>query len=149
MQDTPEQSTETVNYSAENTTQTEVANHPSPFSNGTFVIALIIIGLFILLVTWSISFTALFFGAFGTFLSVATCFLDHQNFRFRSNGNCKLSDENWAYLATRAVFGALFGSATVLLVIGNHGHAHWSAIAGLSTVGAFLIDFIVFKRATH
>ena len=54
------------------------------FSNGSFVIGLIVFGLFTALITWSVSFIAMFFGALGSIISIATRLFDHQHCRFTS-----------------------------------------------------------------
>lgn len=140
MQETPEQLTEQGS---------ETSSAPSLFTSGTFVMGLIVVGLFITLITWSVSFAALFFGAIGTFLSVASCSMDHQNLRFQPKKDCHFTDENWAYFLVRAVAGAIFGTATALLAIHDFENAHWATIAVLAIFGAFVLDHLLFKRRCH
>lgn len=137
MENTPEQTTENTTYQPPKETL---------FSSGTFVIGLIVVGLFVTLITWSVSFAALFFGAVGTMLSVASCSLDHQNLRFQLKRDCSFNDENWAYFAIRAVAGAVFGTATALLAVRDFANTHWAAIAVLAIFGAFVLDHLLFKR---
>lgn len=140
MQETPEQVTEQ---------SSETSSAPSLFTSGTFVMGLIVVGLFVALMTWSVSFAALFFGAIGTFLSVASCSMDHQNLRFQAKKDCHFTDENWAYFLMRAVAGAVFGTATALLAIRDFENAHWATIAVLAIFGAFVLDHLLFKRRCH
>lgn len=130
------------------TNETESVRRPadSLFNSGGFVIALIVFGLFTTMITWSVSFLALFFGAIGALLSVATCLMDHGNLCFRSKQNVNLEDENWAYLAIRAVFGMLFGTAlTILVHINIADTTHWASVAVLALFGGFVFDRLVFK----
>lgn len=132
----------------ENLTQAPEENTPSSlFSNGGFVIVLIAVALFITLITWSVSFATLFFGAVGTFLSVGSCALNHQDFSFKGKKLHTFEDENWAYFAIRALIGGLFGTALTLLAIGHITDAtHWSVIAVLSIFGGFIFDTLMFKK---
>ena len=120
----------------------------SLFSNGGFVIGLIIFGLFTALITWSVSFAAMFFGAVGSMVSVATCFLDHEHIRFaRAGRNCKLDDENWAYLVIRAVFGMIFGTAAYVFTFQSVlSDTSWAAVATIAAFSGFLFDHLLFKR---
>ncbi len=138
MENTPEQHTENTTYESPKETL---------FSSGTFVIGLIVIGLFVTLITWSVSFAALFFGAVGTMLSVASCSLDHKNLRFQIKREVSFNDENWAYFAIRAVAGAVFGTATALLAVSDFAHTHWATIAVLAIFGAYVLDTLLFKRS--
>ncbi|PJX23808.1 hypothetical protein CAP48_12065 [Advenella sp. S44] len=119
----------------------------SLFSNGGFVIGLIIFGLFAALITWSVSFSAMFFGAVGSMLSVATCFLDHEHICFsRSQGKCKLDDENWAYLVIRAVFGMIFGTAAYVFTFQSVlSDTSWAAVATIAAFAGFVFDHLIFK----
>ncbi len=123
----------------------------SLFSNGGFVIGLIIFGLFTALITWSVSFSAMFFGAVGSLLSVASCFFDHEHIRFaRSERNCKLDDENWAYLVIRAVFGMIFGTAAYVFTFqGVLSDTSWAAVATIAAFSGFLFDYLLFKRGKN
>ncbi|ETF02097.1 hypothetical protein W822_15230 [Advenella kashmirensis W13003] len=123
----------------------------SLFSNGGFVIGLIIFGLFTALITWSVSFSAMFFGAIGTLLSVATCFLDHEQLRFaRAGRDCKLDDENWAYLVIRAVFGMIFGTAAYVVTFqGVLSDTSWAAVAAVAAFSGFVFDQLLFKRGKN
>ncbi len=120
----------------------------SLFSNGGFVIGLIIFGLFTALITWSVSFSAMFFGAIGSMLSVATCFLDHEHIRFaRAERNCKLDDENWAYLVIRAVFGMIFGTAAYVFAFQSVlSNTSWAAVATVAAFSGFVFDYLLFKH---
>lgn len=138
MENIPEQHTENTSYEAPKETL---------FTSGTFVIGLIVVGLFVTLITWSVSFAALFFGAVGTMLSVASCCLDHKNLRFQVKRDISFNDENWAYFAIRAVAGAVFGTATALLAVRDFANTHWAAIAVLAIFGAYVLDNLLFKRA--
>lgn len=131
-----------------NSTETETIQRPaeSLFTSGGFVIALIVVGLFITMVTWSVSFLALFFGAVGALISVATCLMNHSTLSFRSKEGISLEDENWAFLAMRAVFGMLFGTAVVLFFgVNTADTIHWSNIAVLALFGGFIFDRLAFK----
>ncbi len=123
----------------------------SLFSNGGFVIGLIIFGLFTALITWSVSFSAMFFGAIGSLLSVASCFFDHEHLRFtRSDGSCKLEDENWAYLVIRAVFGMIFGTAAYVFTFqGVLSDTSWAAVATIAVFAGFIFDYLIFKRGKN
>lgn len=138
MENTPEQRTESTSYNPPQETL---------FSSGTFVIGLIVVGLFVTLITWSVSFAALFFGAVGTILSVVSCSLDHKNLRFQTKRDVSFNDENWAYFAIRTVAGAVFGTATALLAVHDFAHTHWSIIAVLAIFGAYVLDTLLFKRS--
>lgn len=122
------------------------ATSESLFSSGSFVLALIIVGLFVALITWSVSFAGLFFGAIGTLLSIASCCLDHERHGFKPRGYKTFSDENWAYMAIRAVAGAVFGTATTLLAVRDFEQTHWAVIAVLAMAGAYVLDTLLFKR---
>lgn len=118
------------------------------FSNGTFVIALIVFGLFIALITWSVSFLSMFFGAIGALIMVAKgCLTNQSELRFASLGDacCQLSDENFAYLALRAVIGMLTGTALYLIAFQNVA-APWAAIAALSMFGGLVFDRLLFAK---
>ncbi|MGO3122665.1 MAG: hypothetical protein ACTIKR_01440 [Advenella sp.] len=119
----------------------------SLFSNGGFVIGLIIFGLFTALITWSVSFSAMFFGAIGSMLSVATCVLDHEHIRFsRAERNCKLDDENWAYLVIRAVFGMIFGTAAYVFAFQSVlSDTSWASVATIAAFSGFVFDYLLFK----
>ncbi|NOL50265.1 hypothetical protein [Pelistega europaea] len=133
--------------SVETNTSSELnASGDSLFSSGTFVLALIVIGLFVALITWSVSFAGLFFGAVGALLSIASCCLDHDNLRFKPRHSRSFTDENWAYIAMRAVAGAVLGTATTLLAIRDFEQTHWAAISVLAIAGAYVLDTLLFKR---
>ena len=139
-----------VSESAQTVSGDAPAGKPSGkslFSNGGFVIGLIIFGLFTALITWSVSFSAMFFGAIGSMLSVATCFLDHEHLRFsRADRNCKLDDENWAYLVIRAVFGMIFGTAAYVFTFQSVlADTHWAAVATIAAFSGFVFDYLLFK----
>ncbi len=121
----------------------------SLFTNGGFVIGLIIFGLFTALITWSVSFSAMFFGAIGSLLSVATCFLDHERNGFAiASKDCKLEDDNWAYLVVRAVFGMIFGTAAYVFAFqGVLSDTSWAAVATVAAFSGFLFDQLLFKRS--
>lgn len=144
-------SADTQQASSNNNTMAGRPPGKSLFTNGGFVIGLIIFGLFTALITWSVSFSAMFFGAVGSMLSVATCFLDHGNIRFaRSERNCKLDDENWAYLVIRAVFGMIFGTAAYVFTFqGVLSDTSWAAVAVIAGFSGFLFDHLIFKRGMH
>ena len=131
--------------------ESELSSPPadSLFKSGGFVIALIVFGLFATMITWSVSFLALFFGAIGALLSVATCLMDHSKLSFKSKqGIISLEDENWAYLTMRAVFGMIFGTAVTIFVHSNLVDTiHWSHVAVLALFGGFVFDRLVFKSA--
>ena len=136
------------NTSAETTDQTQEFRKPR-FSNGGFVIGLIVFGLFTALITWSVSFIAMFFGALGSIISIATCLFDHQHCRFASvpENNKAIEDENWAYFAIRAVFGTIFGTAAYVIVVqGASGDMHWAAVATVAAFAGLLFDKILFKK---
>lgn len=118
----------------------------SLFSSGSFVLTLILVGLFVALITWSVSFTGLFFGIVGALLSIASCCLDHTNLCFSPRRYREFSDENWAYIAIRAVAGAVFGTAIALLGLHNFEQTHWATIAVLAIFGAYVLDTLLFKR---
>lgn len=118
------------------------------FSNGTFVIALIVFVLFVALITWSVSFLSMFFGAVGALIMVAyNCLTNSAEFRFAalSDACCRLNDENFAYLALRAVIGMLTGTALYLIAFQNVA-APWSAIAALSMFGGLIFDRLLFAN---
>ncbi len=135
----------------QNTTSNTEPSPPadSLFKSGGFVIALIVFGLFATMITWSVSFLALFFGAIGALLSVATCLMDHSKLAFRAKQDVmSFEDENWAYLAMRAVFGMIFGTAVTIFVhINVSDSIHWSGIAVLALFGGFIFDRLAFKSA--
>lgn len=119
------------------------------FSNGSFVIGLIVFGLFTALITWSVSFIAMFFGALGSIISIATRLFDHQHCRFTSipENNKALEDENWAYFAIRAVFGTIFGTTAYVIVIqSTSGDLHWSAVATVAAFAGLVFDKVLFKQ---
>ncbi|WP_159990691.1 hypothetical protein [Pelistega ratti] len=149
MQDSTEQQTPET-PSIEQETQHKAEQKTSLFSNGSFVIVLIVLGLFIALITWSVSFSGLFFGAVGTLLSVASCCFDHHHLRFKSSQDLpKLEDENWAYFLMRALVGSVLGTATALFALHSIEASPWANIAVLSMAGAFVFDYILFKRHCH
>lgn len=118
------------------------------FSNGTFVIALIVFSLFIALITWSVSFLSMFFGAVGALIMAAkNCLCNDSELRFAQVGSdcCRLSDENFAYLAVRAVIGMLTGTALYLIAFQDVA-APWAAIAALSMFGGLVFDRLLFGR---
>ena len=118
------------------------------FSNGTFVIALIVFALFIALITWSVSFLSMFFGAIGALIMVAkNCLTDQSNLGFATIGEgcCRLGDENFAYLALRAVIGMLTGTALYLIAFQDVA-ARWAAIAALSMFGGLVFDRLLFAK---
>lgn len=118
------------------------------FSNGTFVIALIVLALFIALITWSVSFLSMFFGAVGALIMVAKSSLTNPSeLRFAALGEacCRLSDENFAYVALRGVIGMLTGTALYLIAFQNVS-APWAAIAVLSMFGGLVFDRLLFAR---
>ncbi len=118
------------------------------FSSGTFVIALIVFSLFITLITWSVSFLSMFFGAVGALIMAAkNCLCQDSELRFAEVGGacCRLSDENFAYLALRAVIGMLTGTALYLIAFQNVA-APWAAIAALSMFGGLIFDRLLFGR---
>ncbi|MDO5667421.1 MAG: hypothetical protein Q4G44_06315 [Alcaligenaceae bacterium] len=118
------------------------------FSNGSFVIALIVFALFIALITWSVSFLSMFFGAVGALIMAAKgCLTNDTELRFVHTGSdcCRLSDENFAYLAIRAVIGMLTGTALYLIAFQNVA-APWAAIAALSMFGGLVFDRLIFGR---
>lgn len=116
------------------------------FNSGGFVIALIVFGLFTTMITWSVSFLALVCGAFGAMLSVATCLMNHSKLCFKPKQNLNLEDENWAYLAIRAVFGMIFGTAVTLFAhINLVDSTYWSSVAVIALFGGFVFDRLVFK----
>lgn len=118
------------------------------FNNGSFVIALIVFALFIALITWSVSFLSMFFGAVGALIMTAkNCLTNDTEFRFANADNdcCRLSDENVAYLAIRAVIGMLTGTALYLIAFQNVS-APWAAIAALSMFGGLIFDRLIFGR---
>lgn len=136
------------NTSAETPDQTQEFHKPR-FSNGGFVIGLIIFGLFTALITWSVSFIAMFFGALGSIISIATRLFDHQHCRFTSapTNSKTIEDENWAYFAIRAIFGTLFGTAAyVIVIMGTSNDTPWAAVATLAAFAGLLFDKILFKK---
>ncbi|CAM5180417.1 hypothetical protein OURE66S_02556 [Oligella ureolytica] len=144
-----------VDPTENNTTTTETdkeALNAAPkktiFSNGGFVIALIVFALFIALITWSVSFLSMFFGAVGALIMVAKgCLTNQSELRFAALGEacCRLSDENFAYLALRAVIGMLTGTALYLIAFQNVA-APWAAIAALSMFGGLIFDRLLFAK---
>ncbi len=136
------------NTSAETPDQTQEFRKPH-FSNGGFVIGLIIFGLLTALITWSVSFIAMFFGALGSIISIATRLFDHEHCRFASvpANNKAIEDENWAYFAIRAVFGAIFGTATYVIILQDTSSGTpWAAVATLAVAAGLLFDKILFKK---
>lgn len=117
----------------------------SIFSNGMFVLVLIAFGIIGLLISWSVSFITLFFGMLGTVVSVGTCSFSNSDLAFSKSKLPRFRDENYVYLAARAVIGAVSGTAIVLMTI-QHVQVHWSHLAVVSLFGAFAVDQIVFKR---
>lgn len=120
----------------------------SLFSSGTFVIALIVFALFVALITWSVSFLSMFFGAIGALIMTAkNCLTKDSELRFASAGEgcCRLSDENFAYLALRAVIGMLTGTALYLIAFQDVA-APWAAIAALSMFGGLIFDRLIFGQ---
>ncbi len=118
------------------------------FNNGTFVIALIVLALFIALFTWSVSFLSMFFGAVGALIMIAKDSLTNPSeLRFAKLGEacCRLSDENFAYVALRAVIGMLTGTALYLIAFQNVA-APWTAIAVLSMFGGLVFDRFLFAK---
>lgn len=117
------------------------------FSNGTFVIVLIVFALFIALITWSVSFLSMFFGAIGALIMVAkNCLCKQSELRFVTMGEgCCPNDENFAYLALRAVIGMLTGTALYLIAFQDVA-APWSAIAALSMFGGLVFDRLLFPK---
>ena len=65
--------------------------------------------------------------------------------RDRDGACCRLSDENFAYLALRAVIGMLTGTALYLIAFQNVA-APWAAIAALSMFGGLIFDRLLFGR---
>ncbi|WDU51408.1 hypothetical protein [Taylorella equigenitalis] len=121
------------------------SRHDSIFTNGTFVLGLIIFGILGLVISWSVSFTTMFFGMVGTIVSVGTCSLSNSELEFSKSKLPRLRDENYVYIAIRSVIGALSGTALVLMTI-QHVQIHWSHLAVVSLFSAFAVDQIVFKR---
>lgn len=122
-------------------------NKNSLFQHGGFVIALILLSLLLILVTWSISFKALLFGVLGVVVSVASCGLDHSTLGFREREGRRFSDENWAYFIIRGLIGAILGAALVALAGGTNLNAMSGAsIAALAFAGGYLSDKFCFKR---
>lgn len=118
------------------------------FNNGTFVIALIVFALFIALITWSVSFLSMFFGAIGALIMAAkNCLTNDSELRFAyaSKDCCRFSDENFAYLAIRGVVGMLTGTALYLIAFQDVA-APWAAIAALSMFGGLIFDRLIFGR---
>ncbi|NLY64167.1 MAG: hypothetical protein GX070_04325 [Alcaligenaceae bacterium] len=136
------------NATPDTTDQTHEFRKPR-FSNGGFVIGLIVFGLFTALITWSVSFVAMFFGAIGSVISIACCLFDHAHCRFTSAPakNQAIEDENWAYFAIRAVFGAIFGTAAYVIVFQNAAtDTPWAAVATVAAFAGLLFDKIIFKK---
>lgn len=139
-----DQNTPETNVTSE--TSSTYTSTESLFTSGSFVLALIIVGLFVALITWSVSFASLFFGVIGTLLSIASCCFDHTNLRFKPRHHSRFTDENWAYIAMRSVAGAVLGTAVALLAIRDFEQAHWATIAVLAIAGAYVLDNLLFKR---
>lgn len=118
------------------------------FNNGTFVISLIVFALFITLIAWSVSFLSMFFGAIGALIMAAKgCLTNDAEFRFAQaeGACCRVSDENFAYLAIRAVMGMLTGTAVYLIAFQDVS-APWTAIATLSMFGGLIFDRLIFSK---
>ncbi|AIL32516.1 hypothetical protein [Basilea psittacipulmonis] len=136
--------------SDEQNTVNQVEERQTVFSNGGFVIALMVVALMVLIVTWCVSFTAMFFGAMGALLSMVTkAFVSTTEPGFKPVCSCAKTvpfDERMAYLLVRAGLGMIFGTAGYVLAFTTLlGAVSGSVVIVMALAFGFVFDRIFFK----